>query len=172
MTRKIALTAMFSALGTVFLFLTGIWPFGTVALLCIASAFVALSVLECGIGFGFLTYAAISLLGFLIVPNKTITLWEFVLLLGYYPVIKCFIERLNRLWLEWLIKIVFFILMVIVLLMLFEYVLFIPVVTELPVWLYGAAGVALLAVYDYALSILLSYYLNRVRPKMGRKNRF
>jgi hypothetical protein len=167
--RKIALTAMFSALGTVFLFLTGIWPFGTVALLCAASAFVAFSVMECGMGYGLLSYITISVLGFLLVPDKTITLWEFVLLLGYYPVIKCLIERLNRLWLEWLIKVLFFSVMVIVLLLLFQFVLFIPIVTELPVWLYGIGGIALLAVYDYALSVFLSYYRNRLKGKL-RKN--
>lgn len=160
---------MFSALGTVFLFLTGIWPFGTVALLCAASAFVAFSVLECGIGYGLLSYLAISVLSFLLVPDKTITLWEFVLLLGYYPIIKCLVERLNKLWLEWIIKIVFFSVMVVLLLLLFWFVLSIPIVTELPVWLYGAAGIVLLAVYDYALSILLSYYQNRLKGKL-RKN--
>ena len=59
--------------------------------------------------------------------------------------------------------------MVIVLLLLFQFVLFIPIVTELPVWLYGIGGIALLAVYDYALSILLSYYRNRLKGKL-RKN--
>ena len=169
-TRKIALTAMFSALGTVFLFLTGVWPFGTAALLCAAAAFVAFSVLECGIGCGILSYAVIAALGFLLVPDKTITLWEFVLLLGYYPIVKCLIERLNRLWLEWVIKIVFFSVMTALLLLLFQFVLFIPVITKLPVWLYGVGGIILLAVYDYALSLLLSYYQNHLKGKL-RKSR-
>ncbi len=163
MSRKIALAAIFSALGTLCLFFTGIWPFGTVALLCAASGFVALSVLECGIGYGLLSYAAISLLGFLLVPDKTVTLWEFIFLLGYYPVIKCLIERLDKLWTEWVLKILFFLLASSVLLWLFEAVLMIPVVTTFSAWVYPIAGVVLLCVYDYALSMILSYYNNRLR---------
>lgn len=160
---------MFSALGTVFLFLTGVWPFGTAALLCAASAFVAFSVLECGIGYGVLCYLVIAALSFLLVPDKTVTLWEFVLLLGYYPVVKCCIERLNRLWLEWGIKVLFFSAMTVLLLLLFQYVLSIPIVAKFPVWLYGVGGVGLLAVYDYALSLLLSYYQNRLKGKLRKK---
>ncbi len=163
MSRKIAFAAIFAALGTLALFLTGVWPFGTMALLCVASGFVALTVMECGIGYGLLGYIVISLLGFLLVPDKTVTLWEFIFLLGYYPIVKCLIERLNKLWLEWIWKVLFFGITSAVLLWLFEAVLLIPVVTTFSPWLYPLAGIILLGIYDYALSMLLSYYQNRLK---------
>ncbi len=163
MSRKIAFTALFSALGTVALFLTTVLPSGTIALLCASSGFVAFTVLECGMGYGILGYVVISALGFLLVPDKTITLWEFILLLGYYPVVKCLIERLDKLWLEWSLKLVFFWIASSILLWLFKAVLMIPVVTAFSVWLYPIAGVVLLCIYDYALSMILSYYNNRLR---------
>lgn len=170
MTRKITLTAMLVALGTVFLFLTNMLPYGTVTLLCAASACVALTVMECGLGCALLAYLAISAFGFLLVSGNAAVFWEFVLVLGYYPVVKCLIERLNRLWLEWMIKILFFAAISVLLLLLFHFVLFLPIPSKFPVWLYGIGGVALLCVYDYALSMLLSYYHNQVKGKLKKRN--
>ncbi len=165
---KLALAAMFAALGTLFLFVTALFPHGTVALLCITSACVAFAVMECGFRYGILSYIAISVLGFLITPDKSIVLWEFILFLGYYPLIKYLIERLNRLPVEWLIKVCCFAAASAALLWLFQNVLVLPLPEALPSTVYILGGVILLCIYDYALSLVLSFYQNRLKNRIKK----
>ena len=105
--RRIAFAAVLSALGAALLYLGSVLPTGRLALVAIASLLPAAAVMAGGVGLGFLTYAACALLAVLILPDKTCAV-AYALVLGWYGPVKSLIERIDRLWLEWLIKIALF----------------------------------------------------------------
>ena len=95
------------ALTVVCLFGASTLPTGRVALMAITSVFGALIISEYGVKDGWIHYIGVSILSLLLIPKKMMVL-IYILFLGYYPVIKLYIERLNKRWLEWIIKIVVF----------------------------------------------------------------
>ncbi len=104
-TKKLTLCAVLIALSVVLLYLSTILPTGRLTLIAIAGMLPAIAVISGGLKPGFLVYLATSLLGLILAPSGGIM---YLLIFGHYPMLKQLIERLNRLWLEWIIKIVIF----------------------------------------------------------------
>lgn len=63
--------------------------------------------MECGLAYGWAGYIAISLISFLIVPEKTAVL-PYAMFFGIYALVKSHIERLDKLIIEWILKFAFF----------------------------------------------------------------
>lgn len=59
-----------------------------------ASLLIATVCVECGKTMAFTAYGAVSLLGILFVPDKEVAL-TFVFLLGYYPLVKPYFDRIR-----------------------------------------------------------------------------
>jgi len=104
-----------------------------------------------------------SVLALLFIPNRMLTV-VYILFAGHYPIIKLFIEQLDRLWLEWVLKFLYFNLMLIVMYILFK-LFVVPSVDSVVVSLvlhYLAVVILALEVifafFDWALSHMLSYY--------------
>jgi hypothetical protein len=104
---------------------------------------------------------------FFLVPDK-LGLVPFALLFGPYPLLKNLVERLNRLWLEWVLKLAGFGLLVGV-----GYALFSPLVPER--LRTGAAPVVVVlalvvgfVVYDLLYTGWIQFFLLRVKPKLRR----
>lgn len=93
-TKELALCSLMAALGVVFLCLGGMIPFALYT--CpILSSMVLLPVREnCRRSYGWCCYAAISILGLLLGPDKeAAALFTF---LGYYPLIKPGLDRIGN----------------------------------------------------------------------------
>ncbi len=101
--RALTVGAMATALSVVLLYLSSVFPTLRLGMAAIAGLLPSVVVMAGGIGAGFASYAATTILAFLIVPNKGSVL-VYGLLLGYYPMVKSLAERTGRRWLEWLIK--------------------------------------------------------------------
>jgi len=106
-TRKLTLSALFVAMTLVMLYFASIWPTGQLGLAAVASLFVAAAVIELGIGSAVSVFIVSSLLGMLILPNRTAPLL-FILFFGFYPIVKSLIERIRGNALKWLFKLVVF----------------------------------------------------------------
>lgn len=104
---KISVGGMLTALSLLLLYISSAAPSAKLALLAAASYCIGLCAVYAGVKYAACAYAAVSLLGFLIVPNKAYAVTFFVFF-GNYPIIKLYIEKLDKLWLEWIIKIVAF----------------------------------------------------------------
>ena len=127
------------------------------------------AVLAAGRGAGALCWAAASLLGLLLLPDKGVALL-FLTFFGLYPVVKERVESLRRLPLEWVLKLGYFN----VILTLGWFVLrglFLP---NPPPWLgenslllYGVGNVVFV-IYDVGLSRLIT--MLRVRLGLGRRS--
>ena len=89
---KIALCAVIAALSVVMLMLTSIIPFGTYALPGLAGAFLVIVVIELNAKWALGVFAVTSLMGFFLAGDKEAAVC-YILLLGYYPILKNLIEQ-------------------------------------------------------------------------------
>lgn len=102
---RVALTAMLTALSLVFLYGASAAPSGRLGLIAAAGLFPAAAVVSGGRPAGFLCYAATGILALVLIPDKGGVLL-YLVFFGIYPLIKHLIEKLKKLPLEWLCKMV------------------------------------------------------------------
>lgn len=172
MTRKFTVASIMSALTIVCLFGSAYLPTGRIALLAITSMCVLVTVAESGVKLAWLQYVATSLLALLLIPFKFQVL-IFVALLGYYPILKLHIEKINILWLEWLVKVLFFNALLIVVYFIFKYFLlqhisfgaiFDIVISN--TWIVVLIAEIVFVVYDYLLSFFAHYYKEIISKRL------
>jgi hypothetical protein len=102
-TRKITLCGILCAITLVGLFAACVVPSGRMGVTALAGLCTAVAVCAAGYTGGLACYGACGVLSLLLLPSKEIALY-YCLCFGLYPVLKSKIESLNRLWLEWLLK--------------------------------------------------------------------
>ena len=172
--QKIALCGVLSALSVVVLLVGNVLQIGTYAAPMLAS-FLLIPVLEdYGKKYALLLYAVVSLLSLFLVPDKELVLF-YVLVLGYYPVLRVKLNTIKSRWVRWIIKFaVFNAATVLVYLLLFA-LLGPAVLDELL-----ADGTAMLAALlaagnlsfwlcDRALAALTRYYHLVAKPRLKKK---
>lgn len=172
--QKIALCGMLGALSVVLLLIGSALQIGTYAAPMLA-AFLLIPVLEdYGPRYALTLYATVSILAVLLVPETELAFF-YVLVMGYYPVLRVKLNALKNTVLRWVIKFaVFNAATVLVYLLLFA-LLGPAVLDELL-----ADGTAMLAVLlaagnlsfwlcDRALAALTRYYHLVVKPKLKKK---
>lgn len=172
--QKIALCGMLGALSVVLLLIGSALQIGTYAAPMLA-AFLLIPVLEdYGPRYALTLYATVSILAVLLVPETELAFF-YVLVMGYYPVLRVKLNALKNTVLRWVIKFaVFNAATVLVYLLLFA-LLGPAVLDELL-----ADGTAMLAVLlaagnlsfwlcDRALAALTRYYHLVVEPKLKKK---
>ena len=86
-TRRITLAAVFTALTLIFLYLANILPAVRLGFTAAASLFAVAAVIETGIVSALFVFVGSSVIGALLLPDKTAVI-TYVLFFGYYPVIK------------------------------------------------------------------------------------
>ena len=167
MIKRLALSSILMAISVVMLFIGSIWPV-RIAMSVIASAITTVAVIECGHKYAWLTYIGTSIISFLLIPNKLIV-YGYILLLGFYPIIKLYIERINKLIPEWIIKLIVFNIVLVISYFALKYFLLPSLDVELVMFIFKnlalivAALEVVFAVYDLALSYIIGFYHQRLR---------
>ena len=165
---KITFCAISSALSVVVIML-GYFPYFTYAAPAVAGLFVILPLIEIGISYAFATYIISSVLVFLFAEPETKIL--FLLLFGYYPILKAIIEKISKQFIEWALKISAFSLSVSLMYLVFKYLTDIDVSDFGPLGKYGAVIFIVLCyaafiLYDVAISRISMLYFVRIRPNL------
>lgn len=169
-TKRLAMCAMFSALGVVLLWLGSAIEVVDISMAVIASVFVIFAVIEYGGGAPWAIFAVTGILSAVLLPNK-LPAAMYILFFGFYPIIKEKIEKLrSKVW-QWTLKEIVFN-VCLILLMLIAKLLIYNGVEGLLVF---AAVFFILAngtfvIYDIALTRLISLYLFRLRKKFRFKD--
>ena len=104
-TKKITLCGMIAAL-SVAIMMTSYFPYLTYAIPALAGLFMMVPLIECGVIWSVGTYFASSVIIAIIAEKEAAILY--IMLVGYYPIVKSLIERINNQFIEWIIKIVGF----------------------------------------------------------------
>lgn len=174
---KIAFCGVTGAVIILLMFLGSIIPIATYAVPCLASMLMMIAMDECGEKYAFALYFAVSALSLLIIADKELLLL-YILILGYYPMLKKHIDSLKYSGLKILLKLIIFntaiVLMYTLLLLIFP-------VTEL-ISEFSTAGTAMLAVLillanltffllDFALVKILKLYKLKFRPLISKSLR-
>jgi len=121
------------------------------------------------------TYVVVSTLCFIVTPNYEATML-FVLFMGYYPILKFYLDRLENKVLSWTIKYVVFNVAVVIFFLVFQYVFTSVDLLEgmemfgrfaIPIlWLMGNI---MFLLYDIVLGQLVDLYINWFRKKILRR---
>jgi len=160
-TRAITLSSLFSALAVIFLYIASVWPTGQLGLVAVSSLFVAASVIEAGLVYGLYTFIVSSALGMLLIPDKTAA-FLFILFFGFYPLIKCVIERINGLFPQWLLKFLVFNASLTVVWFLLRGLLFDSTDNMPGTAVAFIGGNAVFALFDYGYTKVIRLYYTRV----------
>ncbi|QAA34104.1 hypothetical protein [Clostridium manihotivorum] len=152
-----------TALSVIFLYLSGILPTNRLAFIALASILIPIAIMATSISTSVLIYVSTSILALLLV-NK-LTAFLYIIFFGSYGFIKYYIERINSILIEYVIKIIFFNLCFFVIYKLYSAFLITDAMKRVPTWgIILAAQVGFL-VFDYALTIVITAYLRKFHNK-------
>ena len=162
--KRLAFAALLSALSFVLMYagaLSGVFDLCAVvggALCC------AFAVIEMGGMWPWLVCSVTGSLSLLLLPDKFVAL-EYIALGGIYPIIKAYLERLPKAP-GYALKVLSFNVMLTVCLLLAKFVLGIQdewAAFNVIVYL---AGNVFFLIFDYALTVFITYYVQRLRQKL------
>ena len=105
--KRMTLSAMLIALGVLFLFLGSLLDVLDLSTAALASLLVVYAVLELRGAYPFALWIGTSLLGMLLLPQKSPVVF-YALLAGYYPIAKAALEKRLPRWLAWILKLAIF----------------------------------------------------------------
>lgn len=160
--RKVALSAVLTAISLVTLYFAALIPSGRLGMTAAAGLFPAAAVVSCGLTAGFLCYGGTAILAFLLLTDKGLALL-YLVFFGLYPMVKGLIERLRRLPLEFLLKLLFFNAVFTLVLLAASGLLFSMIPWEdLPLGLLYLAGNVVFLLYDFGFSKVIGFYTQRV----------
>lgn len=156
---------------SVVIMLTSYFPYLTYAIPALAGIFMMVPLIECGLSWAFGSYFASAAI--ILIVGEVESKILYVVLLGYYPILKSVIERIDKLVIEWVLKLVCFNVAAIA----FYYistVLFSVSFDDFGAWgKYGALLFLALCnivfvVYDIGISRVASYYMFALHDKVRK----
>lgn len=163
--KRIVVCGVLTALSVILLYLGGIIEVLDLSMSAIVSILIVVVVIEMGYSYSWLTYIATSILSLVMLPQKTPAIF-YACFMGFYPIVKSFIERTNKAWLRWLVKLV--VGHAAIGLMFLFMSIFVPedfngdgliIVTY-------ALAISAFVLYDIALSKLITLYFKMIRERI------
>lgn len=161
--KRLAVCGILSAIGIVFLMIGVITDVLDLSMLMLASFCIVFAVIEIGTSWAWLVYGVTAVLSLLLLPSKLLAV--LYLMSGMYPIGKAAFEKLHPV-LAWILKFSMF----------NTIQIFYILVAQKLFGMSGAdysfaAGVLLLnnaifLVYDFALTVFISFYLVRLRRRI------
>ena len=157
---NLAFSGICTAISVVLLYIASVVPTARLALCAVASATVCLVMIKSGVKGAFTLYFAVTVLSAIILPDKAIAI-AYGGVFGIYPIIKALIEKRHNLYVEWLFKLIVFIIYSALFFVVSSYFLpgLINAKLSAPIILIGV--IAVLVVYDIALSLIITEAVRR-----------
>ncbi len=159
--RKLAFSGILTAMTVIALYLESIVPTGRAGFFVLTSFFLCAVLLETSMKWAFSAYVASAALSFLLVPDK-LGLLPFLFFFGIYPMIKNWIERLKKLWLEWLLKVSGFSLLLLLGFQMFQKLLPTVILKGYGLWLAVLVLELGFVLYDYLCTRWIHFYFERI----------
>ncbi|MBD7915441.1 hypothetical protein H9660_09810 [Clostridium sp. Sa3CUN1] len=161
--KEITLSALLTALTIIILYLNLLLPISTISILTLASLLIPIALIRGSMKSAILVYISSSIIGLFLLPINIIILY--ILFFGIYGLVKYFIEKFNNMPLEILLKIIFF--NIILFISFFVFKSFIAIeITKLPIGIFWIIAQIVFLVFDYALSLLITFYIEKIHKKI------
>ena len=168
-TKKITLSALMVALGTVFMVIGAVVEVLDLTVCAMASMLVVFVFLEIGSYYPWLVWICTSLATALIYPGSLVWV-EYALVFGIYPLIKAYIEKLPR-WSWLIIKLVYINAVIWGLFAICELLLGLPFFDAdgigMTVVVYILMNLAFIA-YDLFITVMVRFYFLKLRPRFKK----
>ena len=171
--KRVALGGLISSLSITLMLFTGIIPFGTFALPAFAGILIVALQIEYNTKIALITYLSVSFLSFLITPDREASL-SFIAFLGYYPILKPYIESKLKKYASLFAKLALFNSIIFFVYTLMIYLFRIDIITDILGEYNNIAIVVLLflanftfLVYDRAISTLIMLYYIKIKKDLG-----
>lgn len=162
--KQIAESGILVAATLVILYAASIFPINKVSTLTIASCIIPISIIRNNIKNTMLVYIASSLLSIFILPIN-ISIY-YIFFFGIYGIIKFLIEKHNKLFFEIIMKLISFNILICLI-----YLITINFLGELTlpfsIYLLFGVGQFIFLIYDYVLTIVISFYLNKIHTHIS-----
>ncbi|MCL1859747.1 MAG: hypothetical protein FWF92_11020 [Oscillospiraceae bacterium] len=183
-TKKIALSAILSALGVIFLAIGSFIDVLDLSSAAIAGFVIVIAVIELGGHYPVMMYFVISILSVLVLPNKYPALF-FIFFGGFYPIFKASIERFHFV-IAWAVKFSMFNIFLAFLILVINFLIkinFMPsfeslendslykIFENFKIIVFIVANFVFL-LYDIAMTRIINLYLIKIRKLIGLKNYF
>ena len=152
MSRKIAYSGILLAINLILLLLINVIPINTLFLMGLASLPIAIIIMEYGPKSGFVFYIASVILGFIVINSK----FQWVLntfTFGIYGLIKFIIEQDRHIYIEYILKLSYANITLVVLYFIIRQFIVIP-----QKWYLVILFEVVFLVYDYVYSLFIDYY--------------
>lgn len=162
MSRKIAYSGILLALNLVLFSMINIFQTNTIFLLGLASLPISIIIMNWGPKTGTIFYVASALLGFMIISNKVHWIL-YVFMFGIYGLIKYLIEKDIPIYIEYILKLIYANIALIIVYFIAKQIVYIP-----QKWYLILIFEVAFLVYDYAYSLFIDYYNSKLKNLINR----
>ncbi len=167
--KKTVLGGILSALALILLFFANLSNVLDICLLVIAGMVMFVGVIELGRKWMLIMYAAVTILGLIMIPVRA-PLIMFALFLGYYPFVKSFTEQFKKRAAEYAVKFAVFNAAAAICMIFFKSLFFENAsATNMMMIFFFIIANALFLLYDIAMTRLVTIYIYKIRPKLGKR---
>jgi hypothetical protein len=162
--KSVSLGGILLALVILVLLVAVYSPVNELSLYALSSFFIAVVVIELGSKAGWIFYFTSCLLSVILIPNK-IGLIPYILFFGVYGLVKFYIERLKRLALEYLLKLVYFNIYIGSSMLVVKEFLQENVINRIPFpwWSVIIILEVVFLLYDYVYTLFIQYYNQKIK---------
>lgn len=157
MSKRVAYGGILLAVNIILLMLVNIIPVNTLFLLGLASLPISIIIMEWGLRSGIAFYIGSVILGFIVMSNKS--QWIiYTLTFGVYGIVKYFIEKDIPIYLEYILKLLFANIILLIVYFILKEFIYIPI----NLITIGSFEIVFL-IYDYMYTLFIEYYNNKIR---------
>lgn len=128
----------------------------------LSSFFTAVIVMEFGTKNGWFFYIASSLLAVILIPEKA-GIFPYIIFFGIYGLIKYYIERLDKIILEYFLKLVYFNISLAAVALLIKQFFLDYIKLDFPWWAVIIIFEVAFIIYDYVYTLFIRYYKDKLR---------
>ena len=157
MSKKVAYSGILLAINMILLLLINVIPINTLFIMGLASLPISIVIMEWGPKSGVAFYMASVVLGFIVLANKVH--WViYILTFGLYGIVKYIIEQDRSIYIEYLLKIVFANIIIVVIYFLLKPFVYIPI-NIITILVFEVVFI----VYDHVYTLFIEYYNQKLK---------
>lgn len=160
--KDMALGGILVALTIVTLYLTLLIPTNTIAIMTLSSLYIPICIIRSNVKTSIFVYITSTIVSFFILPINYSLMYA--LFFGVYGLVKHFIERMNKMTIEIVIKLVFFNIALTIGLAALN-LLGVNLEMKFSLGIIYLLAQPVFLVYDYALSVLISMYYRKFHKR-------
>ena len=162
--KGIALGGILAAFAVICVFLASILPTSVLTLYAVSSLFISVIIIEFGTKAGWTFYLVSSILSAVLVPRLEVV--PFVVFFGIYGLIKFYTEKMQSRILEYILKLVYFNICLLLGLFFLKEIILVGVTISAPIYIVAGLLELVFVLYDYVYTLFIRFYASKLKPKL------